>query len=167
MPSNDAAALESVAHDLESRTVRALTEKMTTLDDGPDIYTVVSQSGSTYTVDLRESRCTCPDAKHNLDDDEQCKHERRVEFAIGLRTVPQWCERDAVDPHLGQHVDTVGDDDTTDDVKAADTPHAVTDGGKAVTSTESTDEAHDDADCLCETTDDDELGCFDHFTIAD
>ena len=91
---------------LEQRSVRALTECMTVLDGDGDVYTVVSESGSEYTVDSREGRCTCPDARHNLDNNEQCKHERRVMYATGEKPIPSWVQKDAVDDLLGQHIDS-------------------------------------------------------------
>ena len=70
-------------NDLEDRDVRALTEYMTTLPLGGDVYSVTTQSGSEHRVDARKGRCTYPDKQYNLEDGELCKHERRVPFAIG------------------------------------------------------------------------------------
>lgn len=104
--------------ELDDRDVRALTEYMTVLDEGGDVYSVTTESGREYRVDAREGRCTCPDHKHR---DARCKHLRRVAFATGERPVPAWADTDAVDPQLGMHVD--------------DGPQAVaTDGGVAVES---------------------------------
>jgi hypothetical protein len=86
--------------DLEPRTRRALTEYMSVLPEGGDIYTVVGQNGGTYTVDGREGRCTCPDHKHRS---VRCKHQRRVAFATGQRPVPAGV--DGVDEQLGEHTD--------------------------------------------------------------
>jgi predicted nucleic acid-binding Zn finger protein len=94
--------------ELDARDVRALTECMSVLPEGGDIYTVVGENGGTYTVDARESRCTCPDYKHNLPTDdgrERCKHAARVAYATGERSVPVWVDTDAVDSQLGAHVD--------------------------------------------------------------
>ena len=74
--------------DLEPRDVRALTEVLTVLPDQPEVagadelYLVVSESGSEYTVDARDESCTCPDAVHR---DATCKHQRRIAFATGER----------------------------------------------------------------------------------
>jgi hypothetical protein len=87
---------------LDERDVRALTEKMTVLDtDAPDIYEVSSGSGQHYRVDARHDSCECPDAEHR---DVHCKHQRRVAFATGQRTIPAWVSMDAVDPLLGEQV---------------------------------------------------------------
>jgi len=86
--------------DLDARDVRALTEYMTVLDEGGDIYTVVGQNGGTYTVDARGGRCTCPDHEHR---GVRCKHLRRVAFATGADTVPATVED--TDPQLGEHVE--------------------------------------------------------------
>jgi hypothetical protein len=91
--------------DLDARDARALTEYMSVLPEGGDMYTVVGQHGGTYTVDAREGRCTCPDAEYNLDDDERCKHQRRVAYATGAEAVPAWVDTEAVDDQLGEHVD--------------------------------------------------------------
>lgn len=94
------------------------------LPEGGDIYTVVGQHGSTYTVDAREGRCTCPDAEYNLDPDEACKHELRTLVATGDLAIPEWAERDLVDDHLGEHVDgerhVVAADGGTEIVDASD-----------------------------------------------
>jgi hypothetical protein len=134
MNESDSVALERAATadsiELEPRDARALTEAMTVLDEGGDVYTVVSESGSTYRVDAREGRCTCPDARHNLSDDESCKHERRVAYATGERAVPAWVDPTAVDTLLGEHVEGP--------------VHVAADGGVTAESTsEATSEAHD------------------------
>ncbi|MXR50655.1 hypothetical protein GRX03_03400 [Halovenus sp. WSH3] len=91
--------------ELEKRDVRALTECMTVLSLDGGIYSVTTESGSEYRVDAEKGRCTCPDSQHNLDDDEVCKHVRRVAFATGERAIPNWVNDDAVDPLLGEHVE--------------------------------------------------------------
>lgn len=101
MSTNDTQSNESI----EPRTERALTEYMSVLPEGGEIYTVVGQNGGTYTVDGREGRCTCPDAEYNLDDDERCKHQRRVAVATGERPVP--VEVDGVDEQLAEHTEAV------------------------------------------------------------
>jgi len=90
------------SNDLEDRDVRALTEYMTVLPLGGDVYSVTTQSGSEYRVDAREGRCTCPDHQYR---EVRCKHIRRVVFATGERPVPAWVDADEVDAQLGQHVD--------------------------------------------------------------
>jgi len=86
--------------DVEPRTERALTECMTVLALGGDVYSVTTQSGSEYWVDLQEERCTCPDHKHrNI----QCKHLRRVVFATGEQPIP--ADVNDIDPLLGEQVD--------------------------------------------------------------
>ena len=105
--------------ELDDRDVRALTEYMTVLPEGGDVFAVIGENGNgEHRVDAREGRCTCPDAEYRLDDDERCKHERRVEFATGRRAVPEWVDDDAVDEQLGEHVDDV----------ATPTPETAADG---------------------------------------
>ena len=88
--------------ELDDRDAAALTEYMTVLAEGGDVYSVTTESGREYVVDAREGRCTCPDHEYR---DTRCKHLRRVAFATGERSVPAWADTDAVDPQLGLHVD--------------------------------------------------------------
>jgi len=88
--------------ELDDRDAAALTEYMTVLAEGGDVYSVTTESGREYVVDAREGRCTCPDHEYR---DARCKHLRRVAFATGERSVPAWADTDAVDPQLGLHVD--------------------------------------------------------------
>jgi len=88
--------------DLEERDVRALTEYMTVLPLGGDVYSVTTQSGSEYRVDAREGRCTCPDYQYR---NVRCKHLRRTAFATGERPIPAWVDADEVDTKLGEHVE--------------------------------------------------------------
>jgi hypothetical protein len=90
---------------------RALTEYLTALEDAdvrtrasPDLYTVTSESGSEYLVDVREGACECRDNQYR---DRRCKHIRRVEFATGRRPIPEWINEASVDNQLGIHVDDV------------------------------------------------------------
>jgi len=131
--------------DLEQRDVRALTEYMTTLPVGGDMYSVTTQSGSEYRVDALEGRCTCPDKQYNLEDGELCKHERRVRFATGQWAIPAWVDADEVDGQLGEHVE--------------ETPKvAVTDGG--VTLAEFTTGDTDEDECWCDDYDFPCFGCY-------
>ncbi|MBX0325593.1 SWIM zinc finger family protein [Halomicroarcula sp. F13] len=103
----------------DDRTVAALTDVMTVLDsiaqgaDAPDLYLVVSGSGSAYLVDTAEGRCECPDDTHRP---VECKHRRRVAFAIGERPILEWVNPAALDDQFGLHVN-------------ADRRRAVADGG--------------------------------------
>lgn len=96
---------------LEDVEVRALTEKMTVLDDvgdardAPGLYVVVSSSGASYLVDHQEARCECPSQFYRGG---ECKHLARVAYALGDRDIPEWVQEDRVDDQLGQHV-TGGD----------------------------------------------------------
>lgn len=90
---------------------RALTEYLTVLPDGdvrarssPDLYTVTSESGSEYLVDMREGACECADNQYR---ERRCKHIRRVAFATGHRAIPEWITPESVDDQLGMHVDDV------------------------------------------------------------
>jgi hypothetical protein len=66
------------------RAERAMTEDMDVtaeIENGAatGLYEVESESGSQYTVDAEEGRCSCPDHQHR---NAQCKHLRRVALAI-------------------------------------------------------------------------------------
>ena len=124
--------------DLEPRTERALTEYLTVLADvgqargAPDLYVVISQSGSEYLVDADLGACSCPDAEYR---DATCKHARRVAFATGATPIPAGV--DGVDDQLGAHVDA------TPQVAAADGGEvAVEDSGSDAES-----ERPDECDC--------------------
>jgi hypothetical protein len=97
MSTYDTTAQDST--ELDDRTERALTEYMSVLEEGGDVFTVVGENGGTYRVDSREGRCTCPDHEHR---GVTCKHRRRVAFATGERVVPAGVE---VNGHLGEHVE--------------------------------------------------------------
>ncbi|MEA5387137.1 hypothetical protein VB779_08750 [Haloarculaceae archaeon H-GB11] len=124
--------------DLDERDRRALEQYLTVLPaegraaGAPDLYTVVSQSGKSYLVDLRLGRCECPDAEHR-DPDGGCKHVRRVEFATGARPVPGDADV-TVDSHLGEHVQSVATDGGI--IVAGDDGELVDDDGRP-----------DDCDC--------------------
>jgi hypothetical protein len=121
---------------IEPRTERALTECMTVLPDGGDVFTVVGENGGTYAVNRREGRCTCPDHQHR---NARCKHIRRTVYATGARPVPAGV--DGVDRHLGEHTGA--------------TPEvAATDGGDGIfvagDDGEVLDDESDGEDCACD-----------------
>lgn len=80
------------SNDVEQRTIRALEESMTVLstdgtpihDSETDVVSVISSSGSTYIVDIRERTCTCPDHQHN---GHICKHTRRARMVMGVDVI--------------------------------------------------------------------------------
>ena len=94
---------------LDRRDTAALTEYMTVLDDvgrarhAPFLYSVTSQSGREYLVDVTTGACECDDAFYRQPDG-GCKHLRRVQFATGRRDIPEWADRSRIDPDLGRHV---------------------------------------------------------------
>jgi hypothetical protein len=91
---------------LDDRDARALTECMTVLPMGGNIFAVVGENGQTHDVDAREDRCTCQDYQYNLPDGdrETCKHRARIAFATGERAIPAWVNLDAVDDLLGEQL---------------------------------------------------------------
>ena len=98
-----------VGDDLDQRDVDALTSCMTVLEDvgrargAPGLYVVVSDSGRSYLVDVEGGCCECDDSLYRHPEG-GCKHYRRVLLATGRRAIPAWANRDAIDPHLGEHV---------------------------------------------------------------
>ena len=52
------------------------------------IYSVTGESGETYTVDLIDETCTCPDYQ-DRDPEGGCKHVRRVAIEVEEETVPR------------------------------------------------------------------------------
>ena len=87
----------------DQRDRRALTEAMSVLPEGGDIYTVVGQhNNGAYSVDARDGRCTCADHRYR---GVTCKHIRRVAFATGERPVPLWVDPGRIDPYLGHHLE--------------------------------------------------------------
>jgi hypothetical protein len=107
MSAYDSAALESAVTtartDIDERTEKALTQYLTVLPEGPDLYSVTSESGNEYRVDTRAGRCTCDDHQYR---DVVCKHRRRVAFATGEEAIPANAAAALdVDEQLGDHVD--------------------------------------------------------------
>jgi len=129
---------------LDQRDARALTECMTTLSLGGNIYSVTTESGSEYRVDAQEGRCTCPDHKHR---DVRCKHIRRLAFATGSEPIPSWVNTEAVDPLLGEHCEQ--------------TPRqAAADGGSLEGESEDASEEDPRSECWCSAK---SLPCFEHY----
>lgn len=80
-----AALLDAPIDDLDDRSRRALTERMSVRSIGRGSYEVVSASDESYLVDLPAGRCTCPDHRFR---GERCKHVRRVAIEITAGRVP-------------------------------------------------------------------------------
>lgn len=95
---------------LDARDAAALTECMSVLEDvgrargAAGLYEVIGQHGQAYLVDVATGACECGDSFYRALID-GCKHVRRVEYATGVREIPAWVDRAAVDPLLGQFVD--------------------------------------------------------------
>ena len=73
---------ESVQPEVEPRTLRAATEQMSVIEEARSLFSVTTESGSEYTVDLREPACTCPDFQYR-DEVEECKHIHRCRIEFG------------------------------------------------------------------------------------
>jgi len=143
------------ASDVEPRTRRALEEIMAVLpEDGEGLARVYSESGNEYIVDPHDGACTCPDIRHNLGHDENCKHIRRARFALGIDAIQaEVLEEVRVHENLGRYTD-------------ADLRFATADGG-VVGKTEKLDGFVDDGEDKgsgecdeCAELPDDDLPCF-------
>jgi hypothetical protein len=74
--------MSSIQPEVEPRTIRAATEHMTVLERARSLFSVTTQSGSEYTVDLREPACSCKDFEYR-EEVTECKHIRRVRLSVG------------------------------------------------------------------------------------
>ena len=79
---DDALATRPFKHEIDKRDRRALSEHLTVVEHGPDIYRVYSEEGVEYLVDIRTPSCTCPDFMYREAD---CKHIRRARIEAGSR----------------------------------------------------------------------------------
>ena len=86
-----------IDEDLLRREVRALTDLLVVLDrDAPDLFTVYSEEGTPYTVDIRDGGTyTYPDTQVN-DPEEGCKHQHAARFLTGDRVIPSWVIRENI-----------------------------------------------------------------------
>ena len=91
----------------EKRTVRALAEPLSVVEEAPDLFTVYSVEGTRYTVDADTESCTCPDAEYNQPDG-GCKHVRVVRFWMGREEIPSFVNRDALGFHLRYYLEAEG-----------------------------------------------------------
>ena len=70
---------------------------MTVIEEAPALFSVTTQSGSEYSVDLREGVCSCPDYR-NREPEGGCKHLRRTRMEVGqvdVESLEQELERTA------------------------------------------------------------------------
>lgn len=86
-PGRFAATREDPAKGAQTREERAWAEAMTVtaeIEDGVATgrYFVESESGRSYTVDLTDTSCSCPDWKCNCQGENKCKHFQRVAIEI-------------------------------------------------------------------------------------
>ncbi|ERG97745.1 MAG: SWIM zinc finger containing protein, partial [Haloquadratum sp. J07HQX50] len=111
--SSDTESKTEDSTEIEPRLRRALEEPLsvvstegTPVESDAWFVSVVSHSGESYTVDVRDGRCNCPDAQYHLSDDQQCKHQLRAKIALGQMSVPPHAlESVDVDRLLGEHTD--------------------------------------------------------------
>ncbi len=93
---------ESIQPEVDARTVRAAREHMTVIEEARAMFSVTTQSGSEYTVDLREGVCSCPDFTHR-EPEGGCKHLRRTRIEVGQ------VDTDALEARLASTADDLDD----------------------------------------------------------
>lgn len=97
---DEALATQPFKHEIDKRDRRALSERLTVIEHGPDIYQVYSEEGIEYLVDIRTPSCTCPDFMYREAD---CKHIRRARIEAGSRDL------DAIDEEVQSALDALDD----------------------------------------------------------
>jgi hypothetical protein len=106
-------------------------------EDDTGLAHVYTESGSEYVVDFHDGGCTCPDIRHNIGHDENCKHIRRARFALGLEPIPSDATEDLdIDENLGRWTD-------------ASVRLATSDGGSLEADTD-TESDEDSDECACD-----------------
>ena len=85
--------------DIDGRDVRALTEYLFVEEFRDGLYRVYSEDGSFQVVEPDLEACECHDMQFR-NPKGGCKHIRRVRFWTGARPLPDWADRDAMDPLL-------------------------------------------------------------------
>jgi len=103
---------ESVQPEVDARTVRAAREHMTVIEEAQALFSVTTQSGSEYTVDLREGVCSCPDYAHR-EPEGGCKHLRRTRIEVGQVDI------EALEESLSKQADDI-QQDAAELIQAAD-----------------------------------------------
>jgi len=93
---------ESIQPEVDARTVRAAREHMSVIEEARAMFSVTTQSGSEYTVDLREGVCSCPDFTHR-EPAGGCKHLRRTRIEVGQ------VDTDALEARLASTADDLDD----------------------------------------------------------
>ena len=91
-------------------------------------FDVYSESGSVYRVCLITETCNCPSATYQGG---ACKHQRRIEMALGQREVPDLDEETDVEMMIAAREQYRGLGDSTVEHRPADDAMVVTDGGVA------------------------------------
>lgn len=91
--------------DLDKLDARALREPMVVVEDDPALWNdsevAVYSEDRRYAVSLATGFCECPYAQYN----DSCKHQRRAEFALGHREIPEWVNMDVVDDQLRRRLE--------------------------------------------------------------
>ncbi|ELZ84427.1 hypothetical protein C453_12811 [Haloferax elongans ATCC BAA-1513] len=98
--------------DLSARDAKALTEPMKVVECDPGVWNdseiAVYSEDRRYIVSLPAGYCECEDAHYR---NSKCKHQRRVEFALGLRDIPSWANPNAIDDQLLRRLEEREDDE--------------------------------------------------------
>jgi hypothetical protein len=92
--------------DLDARDARALTEYLLVEQFADGLFRVYSEDGTFQVVEPSLGSCECEDMQYQ-NPAGGCKHLRRVQFWTGDREIPDWCDRDRIDPLLLEAIDDV------------------------------------------------------------
>ncbi|WP_049946423.1 hypothetical protein, partial [Halalkalicoccus jeotgali] len=110
---------------IDKRTIRAATESMSIDRHAGEAgeVDVYSESGSVYRVCLITETCECPSDTYQ---DGACKHQRRVEMALGQHDVPNLDEETDVELMIAAREQYRGLGDSTVEHRPADDAVVVT-----------------------------------------
>lgn len=121
----------TVEDGFDERDARALTEHITLTRtyDGSGEIEASSESGKVYRIDPDALTCSCGDSEYDAPDG-RCKHVRRLEFASGRRSLPEWINTKAITQPFGEFIDSEDVLEPTAD--ASSSRDVATDGGLTV-----------------------------------
>jgi hypothetical protein len=85
-------------HDLD---VKALTSKLVCWKDTEDMWTVVSTSEYTVGRVNGEFKCECKGSQFG----HECYHIRRIKFELGLKSIPEWANKHAIDEMFREFIE--------------------------------------------------------------
>jgi hypothetical protein len=97
---NNTTATDETVSDLHKLDVKALTTKMTVYPEAPGVWLVQHNNEHHVSRVDGEFHCDCKGYQHG----HECYHVRRLMFELGVRDVPAWANKDAIDEQFRAHV---------------------------------------------------------------